>query len=191
MRKNLIIQIGVAIITLYIALLVLQHFWVDPFQANMQKLVSRKSVQDIRSAESNLLKMGPPIVPQLLSELEIITNTLTESEIYRWSSGSTVSPNAKPVLAREGIYNIISTLSANTYERIIVESSKSNNPELCVVLAGADFESLLALPRGDLFNISNSLENVLQSRTAADGEKSCITNFFNCLRFQEKVSANK
>jgi len=191
MNKKHIIIFGIALIALCLAILTVKQLNADPFQTNIQKLIDRKSIRAIRTAQTKLLAMGPPIVPRLLTELEVITNTLTESEIYSFSTGNPVQHNAKPVLARQNIYNIISALDAGTCERIIIESSKSNSPELCVILSSVDSESLLALPNAHLLNISNSLQNVLQSPGAADGVKNCVTNFFDELRLRERLNSVK
>ena len=157
----------------------------DTFQANINKLIQRKTVQDIRDANYNLSKLGPAIVPRLISELNILTNKLTEHQIYTLSNYGYLSDDTPDhLLGRMGlvrieIYSLISEFDAHAYIEIITNLCNSNNPELCLALRGGDLEKLLDSQTNELLILTNTLAAKRISLQSDVAEKLCISNFFD------------
>jgi hypothetical protein len=189
MKTNMMITAAVvAIAAMFLAVFKHHRASKDEFQICVAKLVKRRSGQDIRDAQSAILKMGPSVVGRLLSTLDTVTNTLTQDEIYTACSHGGLSSlhNARPTLAREDIYSLISTLDVDSYRRMVLESCQTNSAELCMILSGANCETLLTLPDTELFNLTNTVAVTMTGASVDPREKWCGENFLGRLQFAQK-----
>jgi hypothetical protein len=189
MKKNATITIlSAASVIICLSLFITQRQETDPFQTCINKLTKRESPQDIRDAETGIVNMGQAIVPRLLSELDNLKSTLTRDEIYSMSSGKSIQHDARLTLARGNIYSLISILDVNTYSRIVTDSCRSNNPEIFLILSGADCQNILALPKEQLSIFTNTLSKTLTSVETDAGNKAIIETFFTRLAFQKHLT---
>jgi len=191
-KSKIIVLILLLVVFAYWAVSYVQRRTADPFQTYIQKLERRNSITDIMSAQSGIISLGTNVVPRLVDELEIITNTLSQEEIYNLClhgySGNGVNHDARPTLARENIYGLISTLDAKTYQQMVIKSCRSNDLELCLILKGANSEKLLLLPKEQLFELTNALSEALKVSNTNSPNRTCIEDFFNRLEFQQSQS---
>lgn len=163
----------------------------DPFQENINKLIKRKSAQEIRDAGYRLYKMGPSIVPRLIGELNVLTNKWTKEQIYTscnegWIPGNT--PDHLPgrtALFRSDMYSLISALDTHAYVETVMGLCRSNDPDLCFALTDACSEELLKLPTNEFFILTSTLAAKQGGVETDEGERLCITNFFNRLEFTQ------